>query len=132
MEPITLTSDERRALRARAHPLHPVVMIAKNGLTPAVLAEIDRALSAHELIKVRVAGQERDVREAYLKEICATLGCAPVQHLGNLLILWRPKPETEKSAATTSPTPAKAARAPKSKTSFQDKTTKRRSAPAKR
>lgn len=89
----TLDSAMRRALRAQAHHLDPVVMIASKGLTPAVLAEIDRALTAHELIKIRVAGAERSVRAEYLESICATLGCAPVQMLGNLLIVWRPNPE---------------------------------------
>jgi len=89
----------RRKLRGQAHHLKPVVMIASKGLTPAVLAEIDRALTAHELIKIRVTGAERVVRAAYLEEICTTLGCAPVQMLGNLLVVWRPNPELQKREA---------------------------------
>ncbi len=88
-----LSPAARRALRARAHPLHPVVMIGQQGLTPAVAHEIDLALTAHELIKVRVLGEGRDARESLLARICAELGCAPVQHLGRLLVLWRPRPE---------------------------------------
>lgn len=93
-----LTPEQRRALRAAAHPLNPVVSIAQKGLTPAVLAEIDRCLKAHELIKVKLHGIERDDRAALQVEICAALGCAPVQHIGNILVLWREKPEEEKKA----------------------------------
>jgi putative YhbY family RNA-binding protein len=83
----------RRALRAAAHPLNPVVSISQRGLTPSVLAEIDRCLKAHELIKLRLYGIERDAREALSIEICSTLACAEVQHIGNLLVLWRENPK---------------------------------------
>ena len=84
-----LTSSRRRALRASAHALHPVASISQNGLSDAVLAEIDRGLKAHELIKVRVYGAEREAREALLAEICARLEAAPVQHIGNILVVFR-------------------------------------------
>lgn len=87
-----LSSSERRALRAHAHGLHPVASISQNGLSEAVLAEIDRCLKAHELIKVRVYGIERDGREALLAEIGARLEAAPVQHIGNVLVLYRANP----------------------------------------
>lgn len=90
---ITLTPSQRRELRARAHPLHPVVAIGHAGLSPAVLHEIDVALTAHELVKVRVHSDDRDEREAHLAGICESLEAAPVQHLGKLLILWRPVPK---------------------------------------
>lgn len=80
---------QRRALRAAAHHLNPVVSISQKGLTPSVLAEIDRCLAAHELIKLRLYGIERDAREPLFNEICAALRCACVQHIGNLLVLWR-------------------------------------------
>lgn len=96
---IELTPEQRRALRAAAHHLHPVVAIAGKGLTPGVLAEIDHSLKAHELIKVKLQGIERDDREALLTEICEQLECAPVQHIGNTLILWREKPEELPTAA---------------------------------
>jgi putative YhbY family RNA-binding protein len=85
----TLSSSGRRALRAAAHHLDPVVMVGQHGLTPAVLHEIDLALTAHALIKVRVQSDERETRETYLAEICQKLGCESVQHLGKLLVLWR-------------------------------------------
>jgi len=89
---LDLTPTERRALRARAHPLHPVVSIGQHGLTPAVLHEIDVNLTAHELIKVRVFA-DRDARETMLSRICAELDAAPVQHIGKLLVVWRPAPK---------------------------------------
>ncbi len=91
----TLTPAERRAFRAKAHPLHPVVTIGQHGLTPAVLHEIDVNLLAHELIKIRVFSDDRDEREALLARICAELDAAPVQHLGKILTIWRPAPPPE-------------------------------------
>ena len=99
-----LSPARRRALRAAAHPLKPVVSISQKGLTPSVLAEIDRCLKAHELIKLRLYGMERDAREALFAEICSALACAEVQHIGNLLVLWREHPKDDaaiKSAPAT-------------------------------
>ena len=84
-----LTPRERSALRAAAHPLKPVVLIGDNGLTEAVLKEIDRALAVHELIKVRAGTAEREERGTMLSAICEALSCAPVHHLGKMLILFR-------------------------------------------
>lgn len=83
----------RRDLRARAHHLDPVVSIAGNGLTENVLKEIDLALKAHELIKIRVYGDDRVARAAYLLEICNKLDCAAVQSIGKLLVVFRLNPE---------------------------------------
>lgn len=88
-----LTSAERKALKARAHKLDPILQIGGKGVTDAVIAEIGRALDAHELIKVRAAAMERDEREAALETICARLGADPVQHIGKILVLHRIKPE---------------------------------------
>jgi len=90
MPTLHLTSQARSALRAAAHPLRPIVWIGDKGLTDAVLKEIDVMLRAHGLIKVRVAGHEREAREAMLTDICAQLSCAAVHHLGKTLILHRP------------------------------------------
>jgi putative YhbY family RNA-binding protein len=90
---IEISPTQRRALRAAAHHLNPVVSISQKGLTPSVLAEIDRCLKAHELIKLRLYGIEREVREALFIEICTALNCAEVQHIGNLLVLWRENPK---------------------------------------
>ncbi|HEY7658620.1 MAG TPA: YhbY family RNA-binding protein [Burkholderiales bacterium] len=88
-----VTPAERRALRARAHHLRPVIMIGEAGLTPAVLNEIDNALKGHELIKIRVLGDDRSARAALIAEICAALGASPVQHIGKILVVFRPRPE---------------------------------------
>jgi putative YhbY family RNA-binding protein len=87
-----LTPAERQALKGRAHRLNPVVLIGEAGLGPAVLAEIDRALNAHELIKIRVMGADRDARETLLAEVCAATGAAPVQHIGKVLVVYRERP----------------------------------------
>lgn len=89
---------------AKAHALHPVVIIGHHGLTDAVMHEIDVSLRAHELIKVRVVGDDRLARSAVLERICAELDAAAVQQVGKLLVLWRPAPP---SAA---PAPAAAAK----------------------
>jgi putative YhbY family RNA-binding protein len=93
MPAIQLTTAERKAHRADAHHLDPVVMIGGDGLTPAVLKEADTALKAHGLIKVRVLGDDRAVREEIYAQMCDQLNAAPIQHIGKLLILWRPMPE---------------------------------------
>jgi putative YhbY family RNA-binding protein len=89
---LSLTPAERRDLRAKAHRLHPVVSVGQHGLTAGVLHEIDVNLLAHELIKVRVFNDDRGAREAVLSRICAELEAAPVQHIGKLLVVWRPAP----------------------------------------
>jgi RNA-binding protein len=89
---IELSPTQRRALRADAHHLNPVVSISQKGITPGVLNEIDRCLKAHELIKVRLYGIEKETRPELIAEICRTLNCAEVQHIGNLLVLWRERP----------------------------------------
>ncbi len=97
----TLTPAERSELRSQAHGLDPVVMIGDSGLTPAVIKETDAALNAHGLIKVRVLGDDRDARLSYYETLCEQLGAAPVQHIGKLLLLYRPKKEKEKEAKPT-------------------------------
>lgn len=110
---LDITSEERRALRARAHALNPVVAISQNGLSDPVLREIARSLDSHELIKIRVFNDDREERESYLKTICDQLGAAPVQHIGKLLVIWRPAPE---ETATPKPRPAPRRRAQPRKT----------------
>jgi putative YhbY family RNA-binding protein len=91
---LPLSSAERRDLRAKAHGLSPVVMVSSAGLSEAVVGEIDRALVAHELIKVRAFSDDREQRETWLNEVCARLMAAPVQHIGKTLVLYRPpRPE---------------------------------------
>jgi RNA-binding protein len=90
-----LTPSARKALKARAHALEPVVMIGAGGLTDAVLHEVDRALTVHELIKVRAGGENRDSRRELLARLCERTGAEPVQHIGKVLVLWRKRPDEE-------------------------------------
>lgn len=92
-----LSPARRRELRANAHHLNPVVSIAANGLTPAVLGEIDRSLQAHELIKVKVYGTERPAREQLMHDLCAALDAFPVQHIGTILVVWRERRQEAES-----------------------------------
>lgn len=100
MPEILLTPLQRKAHRAAAHHLKPVVHIGADGLSPAVVAEADRALVAHGLIKIKVLSDERGVREAMLEALAGQLGAARVQHIGKLLVLWRPRPPQEEAACT--------------------------------
>ncbi|MEW6025097.1 MAG: ribosome assembly RNA-binding protein YhbY [Pseudomonadota bacterium] len=93
---LKLTPAERSALRAEAHGLNPVVMIGEAGLTESVMKEIAASLDAHGLIKVRVFGDDREARVAMYEQISAELDAAPVQHIGKLLVLYRPKKEAVK------------------------------------
>lgn len=97
MSAIQLTIAQRKAHRAEAHHLSPVVMIGNDGLTAAVKKETDAALNAHGLIKVRVLGDDRTAREAIYQTLADELNAAPIQHIGKLLVLWRPKPEKERA-----------------------------------
>lgn len=97
MPKLEITSAERSALRAAAHPLKPVVLIGDRGLTDAVLKEIDTHLNAHELIKVKVAGDDREARVGILDAICENLSCANIHHLGKTLIIYRPGTKKRKT-----------------------------------
>jgi len=96
MTAIQLRPAQRKEHRALAHHLDPVVAIGADGLTPAVMKEADAALNAHGLIKVRVFSDDRIAREAIFAKMADELGAAPIQHIGKLLVLWRPVPPKEK------------------------------------
>jgi len=96
MPALQLTPAQRKSHRADAHHLDPVVMIGGDGLTPAVLKEADTALNAHGLIKLRVLSDDRAGREQLLADLAERLDAAPIQHIGKLLVLWRPLPPKEK------------------------------------
>lgn len=93
---LKLTPAERSALRSDAHALNPVVIVGEAGLTPAVLKEIDTSLNAHGLIKIRVFGDDREARVEMYDAICGKLDAAPVQHIGKLLVVYRPKKDAPK------------------------------------
>ena len=132
---LEITSAQRRALKTRAHHIAPVVIIGDAGLTPAVQREIAVHLKSHELIKVRVAGDDREARAAMLGAICAEHGAASVQHIGKILVIYRPKPNEpdepaaadeagkskKKSRARNTPPSTRKAKRPvrKSKRTFQ-------------
>jgi len=92
---IQLTPAQRKEKRGDAHHLDPVVMVGADGLTPAVLKEAEVAIRSHGLIKVRVFSDDRAAREAMLIEMADKLDAAPIQHIGKLLVLWRPMAEAE-------------------------------------
>lgn len=99
MPAITLTPAQRKEHRAAAHHLDPVVMIGAEGATAAVERELDAALKAHGLVKVRVFSDDRAARELLLADLADKLSAAPIQHIGKLLVLWRPvapKPKAER------------------------------------
>ncbi|HET9702743.1 MAG TPA: ribosome assembly RNA-binding protein YhbY [Vicinamibacterales bacterium] len=95
--PTTLTPRERQHLKGRAHALEPVVHVGHHALTDSVAAEIDRALTAHELVKVRVDAPDRDTRAGLCDAIAARMDAAEVQRVGKILVLWRPKPDEDET-----------------------------------
>jgi RNA-binding protein len=90
-----LTARQRAHLKAQAHALEPVVQIGTAGLTGSVVAEVDRALTAHELIKVKIGGDDRADRVALGDELCSRTGAAAVHRVGKVLILFRKRPEDD-------------------------------------
>jgi RNA-binding protein len=90
---IQLTARERAHLKARAHALEPSVQIGQGGLTDKVVAEVDRALTAHELVKIKILGDDRDEREAVSNAVCERTDASFVQRVGKVTVLWRPKQE---------------------------------------
>lgn len=86
---MSLATKHKQELKAKAHKLKPVVLIGNQGFTDAVKKEINRALNDHELIKVRIQGQDRDARRELLAEICQSNQAEPVQLIGNVGIIYR-------------------------------------------
>ncbi|GGD67538.1 MULTISPECIES: YhbY family RNA-binding protein [Caballeronia] len=118
MPALELSPAQRSDLRSQAHALKPVVLVGAEGLTDAVLKEIGVHLDAHQLIKIRVFGDEREARVAIYDEICDRLNAAPIQHIGKLLVIWRPegaapaKTRGERTRSTMPPSAAEAAERP--------------------
>ena len=92
---LQVTARERARLKARAHALEPVVQVGHSGLTDQLVKEIDRALAAHELIKIKVTAADRDEREAICNDIATRTAAVSVQRVGKVLVLWRPKPDDD-------------------------------------
>ena len=93
--PISLTPRERSQLKARAHALEPRVQVGQAGMTEALAAEVDRALKAHELIKVKLLVDDRHERGTIAEALAARVDAALVQSVGKVIVLWRPNPEEE-------------------------------------
>jgi RNA-binding protein len=96
MSELTLSRDERLHLKSESHHLQPVVLLGAQGLTEAVLKEIDRALTAHQLVKVRTPASDRQDRERMFVEVAERLGAARIQLIGRLMVLFRPAPADRK------------------------------------
>ena len=96
--PVSLTSRERAHLKGRAHALEPIVQVGQGGLSDAVALELERALAAHELIKVRINGSDRRVRQEIAEAICARTDAVAVQQVGKIIVLWRPAPEEDSAS----------------------------------
>ncbi len=105
-----LSQQKKKSLRAKAHDLKPVILMGNKGLSPAVLAEADRALDDHELIKVRLNDDDRDVRKQSCTDMCQHLKAEMIQSIGKIAVLYRQKPE-EPSKATSPQKPKQKAKA---------------------
>ncbi|MCE8053202.1 ribosome assembly RNA-binding protein YhbY [Halomonas daqingensis] len=86
---MSLSQAQKKAFRSIGHHLNPVVTVSENGVSEGVLAELDRALADHELIKVKLALAERDDRAAMLEELLAASGAERVQTIGKMALLYR-------------------------------------------
>ena len=93
---MNLNNKQKQYLKGLAHPLKPVVMLGNNGLTEGVLAEIEQALKHHELIKIKVAAEERETKTLIVDAIVRETKASNVQVIGNMLVLYRPSTEDRK------------------------------------
>ncbi|OQW69318.1 MAG: ribosome assembly RNA-binding protein YhbY [Methylotenera sp.] len=100
-----LSTKQIAHLRGLAHSLSPVVMIGNNGLTENVIKEVELNLSAHELIKIQVAGDDREARTAMYAEICAKTNAIAVHHIGKQLVVYRKSDTIKESAKVVIPKP---------------------------
>ncbi|PZU22503.1 ribosome assembly RNA-binding protein YhbY [Stenotrophomonas sp. PS02298] len=90
---IVLTSAQNRFLRGIAHDLKALLQIGGKGVTPAFLAELDEVLERHELVKVKVAAEDREARDTLIGELIQASGAALVQRIGHVAVLYRPAKE---------------------------------------
>ena len=124
MSQLVRDRNARLLLQAKAHPLDPVVLLGGNGLTEAVIKEVDRALTAHGLIKVKIPSDDREERTAIFEELADNLGAAKIPQIGKLLVLFRPIPEKEETEET--PKVKKAAPAAARKTGAKARNNRKR------
>lgn len=93
---MSLTQAQKRYLRGLGHDRHPLVRTGSAGLTDAVLAELERALADHELVKIRLLADDREQRSRYLEEVLRATGAELVQRVGHVVLLYRPNPERKR------------------------------------
>lgn len=93
---MNLTEQQKRHLKALAHPRKPIVIVGNAGFSDAVAAELEQALDDHELLKVRLRVGDRDARDAVVGSIVERTGAVPVQRIGNVLTLFRRNPDRPK------------------------------------
>lgn len=91
--PVSLTPRQRARLKALAHALEPIIHVGKTGVQDAVVAQVNGALTAHGLIKVKINDPDRDEREEIANALVAATDSAVVQQVGKVVVLWRPKPD---------------------------------------
>lgn len=90
---VDLTPRQRAELKARAHALEPAVYVGKAGVQDSIVREIDRALTAHELIKMKITDADRDARASIADMLSDRTGATVVQRVGKVVVLWRPRPQ---------------------------------------
>ncbi|HCU05063.1 MAG: hypothetical protein A2X77_00985 [Gammaproteobacteria bacterium GWE2_42_36] len=98
---MTLTPIQKQSLKQKAHALKPIILLGQHGLTPAVQLEIERALLTHELVKIKIPGEDREERQAIAEAICQEREAARVQLIGKTLVIYRKKEEKEKPRLRT-------------------------------
>ena len=86
---MSLTNKQKQFLKAKAHDLKPVILLGGNGLTEGVVAEIEVALNFHELIKVKVASEDREMKQLVMEAIVRETGAIKVQSMGHVLTIYR-------------------------------------------
>jgi RNA-binding protein len=91
--PVALTAAQTRFLRGQAHDLKALLQIGNKGVTPAFIAELDAVLEQHELVKVKVAGEDREARDTLICELADQADAALVQRIGHTAVLYRPSKE---------------------------------------
>lgn len=97
---LKLNTFQRKSLAAQAHHINPIVIIGKNGLSAEVLGELDRGLSSHELIKIKILNGDRKARTLLFEKICHQLNAFPINHIGRVLVIYRPETEEKESNAS--------------------------------
>ncbi|HZJ91938.1 MAG TPA: ribosome assembly RNA-binding protein YhbY [Thiopseudomonas sp.] len=94
---MSLTQEQKKQFKSIGHHLKPIVTVADNGLTESVLAELDRALNDHELIKIQLRLAERDDRKAIVDELCQKSSSLLVQSIGKVALIYRKNPQPNKN-----------------------------------